>query len=102
MSKDEIIMTILNQLLQEVSELKERLYLSKKVFNVKDFSFYSGFKESHIYKLTSKDEIDYSKPNGKMVFFDKEKIDEYLLKNPVKAKTSIENIALEYSFRKKI
>ncbi|MCD9854530.1 helix-turn-helix domain-containing protein [Epilithonimonas sp. JDS] len=101
MNKEEIIITALNQVLQEVSDLKERLYLSKKVFNVKDFSFYSGFKESHIYKLTSQGEIEFSKPNGKMVFFDKEIIDKYLLQNSVKARTSIESAAIEYAYRKK-
>jgi len=102
MSKEEIIISTLNHLLKEVNELKENSVFNKSVFNVKDFSFYSGFKESYIYKLTSREEIEFSKPNGKMVFFSKEKIDEFLLKNPVKSKTSIESAAIEYSLRNKV
>lgn len=44
---------------------------TKKVLNVEELSIYTGFKKSYIYKLVNKKVIPYSKPNGKMLFFDR-------------------------------
>ncbi|WP_312321657.1 hypothetical protein [Soonwooa sp.] len=101
MSKEEIIITTLNHLLEEVTELKEQLGLNKDTFNVKDFSAYSGIKESFIYKIVGQQLISYSKPNGKMLFFSKSDVDDYLRQNPVKAKSEISKDAIEFSLRKK-
>lgn len=100
MSKEEIIISTLNHLLTEVNALKENLTFNKSIFNVKDFSLYSGIKESYIYKIVGNHEVSFSKPGGKMLFFSKEDVDSYLLKNPVKAKVSIESAALEFSLKK--
>lgn len=97
MSKDELILSVLNQILEEFGQIKESLFLSKETFNVKDFSKYSGFKESYIYKII--DDVNHSKPNGKMLFFKKEDIDDYLLRNPSKSKTTLKREAVEFSLK---
>lgn len=101
MSQEAVIISTLNQLLEELAEIKENLYLSKKVFNVQDFSRYSGFKESYIYKIIGRKEVDHSKPGGKMVFFNKDKIDEYLLSNEFKSADTIQNEAIEFALTRK-
>lgn len=101
MSKEEIIITTLNHLLEEVNSLKENLAFNKSTFNVKDFSAYSGIKESYIYKIVGQELIKYSKPNGKMLFFNKSDIDRFLLQNPIKPKSEIEQEAIEFSLKKK-
>lgn len=100
MGKEEIIISTLNHLLEEMNILKENLSFNKSTFNVKDFSAYSGIKESYIYKIVGQELINFSKPNGKMLFFKKLDVDDYLLQNPVKAKSTIEKEALEFSQRK--
>lgn len=42
---------------------------------------YLGFKKSYMYKLTSAGILPYSKPNGKAIFFDREKLEEFMLSN---------------------
>ncbi len=101
MSKEEIIITTLNHLLAEVNELKENLAFNKTVFNVKDFSSYSGIKESFIYKIVGNQQINFSKPGGKMLFFTKEDVDAYLLKNPVRSTDSTKDLAIEFSLKNK-
>jgi len=54
----------------------------KNVLTIKDVSDYTGFKKSYIYKLTSAGIIPHSKPNGKTIFFDKVKLEEWMLSNP--------------------
>lgn len=42
---------------------------------------YIGISESMLYKLTSGKEIPHYKPRGKMIYFAKEDLDEWLLQN---------------------
>ena len=56
---------------------------TKKVLNLKEVVEYTGIKKSTIYHYTHTKKIPHSKPTGRAVFFDREKIDRWLLKNPV-------------------
>lgn len=42
---------------------------------------YLGYAKSYVYKLTSAGILPYSKPNGKSIFFDKEKLEAWMLTN---------------------
>jgi excisionase family DNA binding protein len=42
---------------------------------------YLGYSKSHLYKLTSAGIIPFSKPTGKKLYFDRGKLDEWLLSN---------------------
>jgi len=48
---------------------------------------YLGYAKSYVYKLTSAGILPYSKPNGKSIFFDREKLENWMLTN---ANTSAE------------
>ncbi len=54
----------------------------KTVFNFSEACQYLGISESHGYRLTSKGQIPFSK-RGKRNFFNKAKLDEWLLANEV-------------------
>jgi excisionase family DNA binding protein len=56
---------------------------NKAVLNVAECSAFTGLSVSYIYKLTHTGKIPHSKPNGKLVFFDRKKVEEWLLSNPV-------------------
>ncbi len=53
----------------------------KSVLNFKEAFEFLGFAPSYLYKLTSKGIVPYSKPNGKTLFFSKEKLEEWMLSN---------------------
>lgn len=40
-----------------------------------------GYKKSYVYKLTHCGIIPFSKPNGKRIFFDREKLENWMLGN---------------------
>jgi len=42
---------------------------------------YLGYAKSYMYKLTSAGILPYSKPNGKSIFFDREKLEAWMLSN---------------------
>ena len=65
----------------------------KVVFNLNDLSDYTGITKSYLYKLTSTAAIPHFKPNGKMVFFNKAEIDQWLQRNRVTLANEIETKA---------
>lgn len=94
MEKDEIILHKLNRIEKYIFGLKE-------ILNVEELSDYTGFKKSYIYKLVHSNSIAFSKPNGKVLFFERKKIDEWLLRSSNKSHEEIQQEAIEFSLRKK-
>ena len=74
------IIRLLNKL---ESKLNDQNILLKKALNLKEAAFYTGYSASHIYKLTSWGKIPHYKPHGKIIFFDRLELDEWLLSNKV-------------------
>ncbi|MGE4348004.1 MAG: helix-turn-helix transcriptional regulator [Flavobacteriaceae bacterium] len=80
----------------------ERLIISnKKVLTFDEACEYTGLSRSYLYKLTSSGRIPFSKPNGKIIFFEKEKLDNWLLHNSHKSDDEIEEESLSYIIKKK-
>lgn len=69
---------------------------TKTIFTVDDLINYTGLKRSYIYKLVHLGKIPYSKPQGKLLFFDREEIDHWLRQNKSRSKAQIESEALNY------
>lgn len=68
-------------LLERVALLENTIYTTKRVFTFQEACMYIGVSESMLYKLTSAKEIPHYKPRGKMLYFAKEELDEWLLRN---------------------
>ena len=54
---------------------------NKRVLTFDEGCKYLGYAKSYVYKLTSAGILPYSKPNGKSIFFDREKLEEWMLSN---------------------
>lgn len=88
--------------LQEKLDRIESLLLgSKKVLTMEEACYYTGISRSYLYKLTSAGIIPYSKPNGKMIFFDIDRLNEWLLRNDRKSKSELQQQALDYVLKKR-
>jgi len=68
-------------LLERIALLESTLFTTKSVFTFQEACMYIGVSESMLYKLTASKEIPHYKPRGKMVYFAKEELDEWLLQN---------------------
>ena len=62
-------------------EMEDKLYSTKRVMNFDEVCKYIGISQSALYKMTSIGSIPFHKPRGKMLYFDKAEIDEWLLRN---------------------
>ena len=81
-------------ILERLDRLEKLLVGSKEVLTFDEASDYTGISRSYLYKLTASGRIPHSKPNGKMLFFEKSKLVEWLLQNNRKSKKEIEAEAI--------
>lgn len=56
-------------------------FLNNKVLTFEQGCQYLGYAKSYVYKLTSAGILPYSKPNGKSIFFDRDKLEAWMLGN---------------------
>ena len=70
-------------------ELKDRLLrieqlltATKEVLTLEEACLYTGISRSYMYKLTCFEKIPHSKPSGKMIYFERKKLNSWLLRNP--------------------
>jgi excisionase family DNA binding protein len=92
---------ILNKMLEQFEGLiKANIYTHKEILNFKEAVIYLGISESQLYKLTSKNIISYSKPEGKIIFFSRKDLDQWALKNRIKSSKEIEEMAKRHMCNK--
>lgn len=61
---------------------------------------FTGLSKSHLYKLTSAQKIPHYKPSGKMLYFDREELEKWLLQNPVITIDELDQQAVNYCYGK--
>ena len=80
-------------ILERLDRLERLLIANKEVLTFEETCDYTGISRSYLYKLTAAGNIPHSKPNGKLIFFERKKIVRWLLQNERKSIGEIETIA---------
>lgn len=83
------------------SNLAKQMLAQKKVLNTEELVIYTGLSQTTIHRLTTQRKIPHSQPLGRKLFFDREKIDEWLLSKPRKSTDEIVEEASSITFRRK-
>lgn len=76
---------------ERLNRIEKLLLGSKKVLTIEEACDYTSISRSYFYKLISAGIVPHSKPNGKMIFFDIDRLNEWLLSNDRKFKYEIES-----------
>lgn len=76
--------------------------MDKRILTLEEVSEYTGMSKSYLYKLTSSQRIPHYKPIGKLIYFEKEELDAWLLQNRVSTSDEIENKAQVYCMSNQI
>ena len=71
--------------------------MEKTILNLSELSEYTGISKSYLYKLTHLGKIPFSKPFGKLIFFDKIDVDSWLLSNKQTTCTELDIQASTYA-----
>ena len=74
-------------------------YHFKKVLSFKEGCKYCDISESSMYKHTSNGTVPYYKPHGKLIFFKREDLDDWMLQNRHSTSEELENEAISKSFK---
>ena len=74
---------------------------TKKVLTFNETANYMGISKSCLYKMTMNRTIPHYKPNGKMIYFELEEVEAYLLSVRIKPQTEIETGASKYGLTSK-
>jgi excisionase family DNA binding protein len=86
------------ELTNQLQELKQLTLLgAKNVLSVADLSLLTGLSKSHIYKLICSKKIPhYKSEGGKLVFFRKDEVENWLCALKVPTATEVEQAAINH------
>lgn len=79
--------------------LKKILEQIKPVLTLEEACIYCGISTSSMYKHTSANRITYYKPEGKLLYFKREDLDEWMLRNRQSTLEEMANLATSYTVK---
>lgn len=88
--------------LQELADLIAANIISttKAVLTVDEAARYMGVSKSSLYKLMMRKLIPYSRPNGKVCYFDRKELETWLMSNRISTENELNDRAEAYCMRK--
>ena len=76
------------------------IFCTKEVLTSNEAAKYMGVSKSYLYKLTMRQQIPHYKPMGKMVYFNRLELEQWLQSNRVSTATEISQQAAAYCMKK--
>lgn len=89
----------------EVNELAEQITANvincvKKILTADEAAKYLGISKSTLYKMTMAHTIPHYKPMGKMMYFEREELERWILEKKVASVSEVEQRAQGYCMKK--
>ena len=98
-----LILKIMNKEdFQKVADLitANTIFCTKEVLTSDEAAKYMGVSKSYLYKLTMRQQIPHYKPMGKMCYFNRLELEQWLQSNRVSTSTEISQQAQAYCMKK--
>ncbi|SCY00667.1 transcriptional regulator, AlpA family [Nonlabens sp. Hel1_33_55] len=90
------------ELKDQLNRIEDALCNNKAVLTADEVSLFTGLSKKYIYTLTSKKQIPFYKPLGKVLYFSKKEVEEWMLTNGVKSSQQLASEATSYILNNKI
>lgn len=89
---------MVKNILQQVADLitAKTIFCTKEVLTTDETARYMGVSKSYLYKLTMRGEIPHYKPMGKICFFNRVEVEQWLQQNRCATATEIADRANAY------
>lgn len=89
---------------EEINEVADQvtantLFCTKEVLTSDEAARYMGVSKSYLYKLTMRRKIPHYKPGGKMCYFNRRELEEWLQANRVSTEAEISARAAAYCLK---
>lgn len=101
MEEAKFVVDFLKNISELTVKIDEQNLLQKPVLNFAEACRYLHISESHLYKLTSQKKIPHFCPQGKKLYFKRDEIDQWLLRNRQSSADEIDKVAADYIIRNK-
>ena len=89
-----LFMSMFKEILSRLDRIEEKVNgASFQLMSCQEAASYLKVSKSHIYKLTSQDQIPHYKPNGKKVYFNKGDLDAWIKHGRVLTKEEVSEVA---------
>ena len=87
--------------LQELSDLvaDKTIFCTQEVLTSEEVARYMGVSRSYLYNLTMRREIPHYKPMGKICYFNRQEVEQWLQSNRVATDTELNNQANNYCMK---
>lgn len=85
----------LSYIIARMEKIESALYSIKGTLNFKEAREYLDLSNSQLYKLTRNGDIPYYKPTGKLIYFNKQELDEWVCQNHSEEDAECEGIIAE-------
>lgn len=91
-----------NEELKKVADMvtASTIFTTKEVLTTEEAAAYLGMRKSYLYKLTMNKKIPHYKPMGKVCYFQRKELEEWLLSNRVSTDEELSEKAQDYCTRK--
>ena len=86
----------MDELIERLERIERGVMMQKNVLTFEEAVMFTGLAKSYLYKLTASGKIPYYKPSGKLIYFQREELERWMLRNPVKTADEIEQQAVNY------
>lgn len=89
--------------LKQVADLitANTIFCTKEVLTSDEASRYMGVSKSYLYKLTMGQKIPHYKPMGKMCYFNRQELEEWLQRNRIATDSEISQQAQAYCMKRR-
>ena len=85
------------EVLTSGGNIENKTYINtKEVLTSEEVSIYLGISKNYLYKLTSSRKIPHFKPFGKMCYFNREEVEEWVQNNKISTFSEIETKSINY------
>jgi len=67
---------------EKLEKMEERAGFQKPMLTMREAAMFTGLSKHTLYKLIQADKIKHYRPNGKLVYFRRDELEAWLMKNP--------------------
>ena len=85
----------LNTIIARFDELQNQLYVFKDFFTLDEAAAYLKVSKRQLYYLTASKQIPHYKPNGKLIFLQREELHKWLLKHKILTDEELATLAAD-------
>ncbi len=90
----------MEKVLEEKEQNSNAYILQKEILSLQEACIYLCISQSHMYKLTSSRAIPHYSPTGKLIYFKRTELEQWVLKNKRSSREEIEAETLDFIKRR--